>query len=76
MSRSVYEIMEGLWDFAWRMFVLRHIWAFDRTNTQMWKRHWLKFVITTRNPKEPLFLAKEGESSFFMFFFTSGFSKI
>ena len=44
---------EALWDFAWRMFVLRHIWAFDRTNTQMWKRHWLKFVITTRNPKEP-----------------------
>jgi hypothetical protein len=44
----------GLWDFAWRMLVLRRIWAFDRTNTQMRGCRWLKFVITTRNPKEPV----------------------
>ncbi len=57
---SVWQEILGLWDFAWRMLVLRRIWAFDRTNTQMRGCRWLKFVITTRNPKEPKFLLLGG----------------
>jgi len=42
------------------MLVLRRIWALDRTNTQMRGCRWLKFVITTRNPKEPTWLEGRG----------------